>query len=97
MCITTRAVSYILFHRNNTVAIAGIHSLWFLLNNDIYLNQIKYIKQILHVSHLIFTFQRIIEIALHKKCPPYSITSGHHFPIILLICYNICLVCEEDD
>ena len=80
----------------NTVAIAGVHSIWFYLNNDIWLNQIKYMKQILHISHLIFAFQRIIELALHQKCPAYSITSRHHLPIFLLICYNICLACEEE-
>jgi hypothetical protein len=53
-------------------------------------------KQILHISHLVFTFQRIIELALHQKCPAYSIASGHHLPIFLLICYDICLACEEE-
>jgi hypothetical protein len=43
-------------------------------------------KQILHISHLIFTFQRIIELALHQKCPAYSITNRLHLPNFLLIC-----------
>ena len=46
-----------------TVAIAGVYSMWFELNNDICLNQIKYKKQIVHISNLIFTFQRSIELA----------------------------------
>ena len=51
-----------------TVAIAGVYSMWFELNNDTCLNQIKYKKQIVHISNLIFTFQRSIELASNSSC-----------------------------
>jgi hypothetical protein len=78
-----------------TVAIAGVYSMWFELNNDICLNQIKYKKQIVHISNLIFTFQRSIN--LLQIFPAYSIPIGLHMPHILLFCYIMCYACEEED
>ena len=69
-----------------TVAIAVVYSIWFELNNDICLKQIKYEKLIVHISNLIFTFQRSIELALLQLFPAYSIPSGLHMPHILLFC-----------
>ena len=58
---------------------------------------ILYIKQIVHVSHLIFNFQRSIKLALLQKFPVYSIPIGLHMPHILLFCYIMCYACEEED
>ena len=77
-----------------TVVIAGVYSV---VLYDICLNQIKYIKQIVHISHLIFTFQRSIEIALLQKLSAYSIPSRLHMPHISIFCYIMCYGCEDED
>jgi hypothetical protein len=82
--------SILLYENPSFIIVSGVYSMWFQLNNDICLNQIKYIKQIVHISHLIFTFQRSIKLALLQTFPAYSIPIGLHMPHILLFCYIMC-------